>query len=113
MDARNTLSILAEELGKLLAPLEDALSSSQNFTAFMRELGWDFQLIPAPLQALASPVRAIGQQAEQVASDPSKVQDLIGLLKSFFDLVEGLENQAPGQFPPTIDVNEFRNDFPG
>src|SRR5437667_2230260 len=113
MDGRSTLSILAEELGKLLAPFGQALTSPQDFSAFMRELGWDFQVLPMPLEAFATPLQAIEEGVQQFASDPSEVQNLIELLKSFFSLLEGLKNLPPALFPPTIDINEFKNDFPG
>jgi hypothetical protein len=113
MDDRDTLSTLAEELGRLLAPLEEALSSPENFAAFMRELGWNFQVVPAPLQALAGPSGVVRQKVDEANADPSKAGDLIGVLRSLFSLIEDLATEPSGSFPATVDADEFKNDFPG
>lgn len=113
MADRDVLTILVEEFGRLLAPLGEAVSDPDNFTAFLRELGWDFALIPAPLQAFEAPLGVLGQQVEQTATNSIDVQELIGVIQSVMNLIDGIKDQSPGQFPSTIDFNEFKNDFPG
>ena len=113
MDQRNTLTSLVEELGRLIAPLKDALTSPENFAAFMRELGWDTKIIPLSLQQLVPLLDIIEQQVDEIASNNSNIQDLFGSLKSIFSSINNLKNQAPDQLPLSIDINEFKADFPG
>lgn len=111
-DQRDILTILVEELGSMFSPLTEALSDVDNFIAFMSELGWNFNMIPTPLQALVTPLGVLTQQLESEEPISLNGSELMGLVQSVFSLVEELKNKSAGEFPTTIDFNEFKNEFP-
>jgi hypothetical protein len=54
MAERGTFEALLAELGQMLLPLREALSSSQSFLGFMVQLGWVPDDVPQPLGDLRS-----------------------------------------------------------
>ena len=110
MAGKDTLAVIAEQLGLALSPLEVALSSDDNFSAFMLELGWNTATAIAAVKNLGAIATSIAGEVEN-GLDPSQAATVIGQIVNFFSAV-GQVSSTSG-LPATIDVAEFQADFPG
>jgi len=110
----DTLTELADELAALVEPLALAVGSPpESLVSFMGQLGWNTnQMIPAigDLGAIVAAVRELVEGDEGL--DPADVMQLIGKAAALFGAIRDLSNIGGG-LPGTIDLNEFKNDFPG
>jgi hypothetical protein len=110
MAGTDTLAVIAEQLALALDPLNAALSSSANFSAFMRTLGWDTSGYIAPVQNLGALATTLTSLVED-GLDPSQAAQAISQVVNLFSAVSQLSS-ASG-LPATIDEGEFTSDFPG
>ena len=110
MAGKDTLAVIAEQLGLALSPIETALISDGTFSAFMRLLGWDTAGPIAAVKNLGSIVKNILDAVED-GLDESEAGNLISQIVNLFNAVSQLSS-ASG-LPGTIDVAEFQSDFPG
>jgi hypothetical protein len=110
MADRDTLTVIAEQLGLALSPLEIVLSSDDIFSAFMLELGWDTATTIAPVKNLGSIVTTILSAVED-GLDPSQAANVISQIVNVFSAIEQLSSAS--SLPGTIDPVEFASDFPG
>ena len=110
MAGKDTLAVIAEQLGLALSPIDFALTSEGAFSAFMRLLGWDTSGYLAAVQNLGAIVKRLLNLVEG-GLDESDAADAIGQIVNFFSAVEKLS--SPGALPVTIDPTEFASDFPG
>src|SRR6516162_4357149 len=110
MAGRDTLTVIAEQLGLALSPLEVVLTSDDVFSAFMLELGWDTKTSIAAVKNLGAIATSVISQVEN-GLDASQAASVIGQIVNFFASVEKLTS-ASG-LPATIDPAEFAADFPG
>jgi hypothetical protein len=110
MAGRDTVTVIAEQLGLALSPLEIVLSSDDIFSAFMLELGWDTATTIAEVKNLGSIVTNVLSAVEN-GLDPSQAATVISQIVNLFSAVERLSS-ASG-LPATIDPVEFASDFPG
>src|SRR5215217_100627 len=102
MSERSTLTILAEEVANALAPLAEAISSPENFTAFMQELGWNLTTVPQPfrdLSAPSAPLQDIIDIVEAGTVDSSNVGDLISAIKALITALKDLKGNLTTCFP--------------
>ncbi|MFT3901542.1 MAG: hypothetical protein QM727_00040 [Niabella sp.] len=93
MDSKDTLVIIAEELGKMLQPVENAFSSPGALRDFLEELGWDLSAVPSAIQALKSPI----EQAKKLAENNNAVneagaQQLFTSVKAAFQAIANLKS---------------------
>lgn len=108
MEAKDTLVVIAEELGKALQPLVDASTSPDALRDFLEDLGWDLAAVPASVHALKAPAELairLGSENEEVGSD--EVQQMITAVRAAFealaklssagDLAADMKNELPGQ----------------
>jgi hypothetical protein len=56
MADRDTLAILAGELGQAVQPLAAALRSTAGYRDLLEDLGWSFTAVPQELESLGHPV---------------------------------------------------------
>src|SRR5664279_108094 len=110
MAGRDTLTVIAEQLGLALTPLEVMVSSDEIFSAYMLELGWDTSTSIAAIKNLGAIATSVISQVEN-GLDASQAPAVIGQIVSFFAAVEKLSS-ASG-LPATIDPAEFAADLPG
>jgi hypothetical protein len=110
MAGKDTLAVIAEQLGLALAPVDFALTSEGTFSAFMRLLGWDTAGYLGAVQNLGAIVTNLLNLVEG-GLDESDAANAISQVLNFFSAVEKLS--SPGALPATIDPTEFANDFPG
>ena len=110
MAGKDTLAVIAEQLGLALSPLGDALSDPDLFSGFMLELGWDTDTPIAAVQNLGSMVANILNLVED-GLDESQAANVISQVVNLFSAVSHLSS-ASG-LPATIDPGEFATDFPG
>ena len=110
MAGKDTLAVIAEQLGLALSPIDFALTSEGTFSAFMRLLGWDTSGYLAAVQNLGAIVKGLLNLVEG-GLDESRAVDAIGQIVNFFSAVSKLS--SPGALPATIDPTEFASDFPG
>ncbi|WP_343702775.1 DUF6603 domain-containing protein [Chitinophaga sp.] len=108
METKDTLVVIAEELGKAMQPLVSASSSPGALRDFLEELGWDLAAVPASINALKGPAELAvrkGTENEGVAADD--VQQMITAIRAAFealgnlgnagDLAAAMKNELPGQ----------------
>lgn len=106
MEAKDTLIIIAEELGKALYPIENAFSSPGALRDFFEKFGWDLAAVPSGIQALKTPV----EQARKLAdgnneANADAAQQLFTSLKAAFEAVANLKNLPvadAGQLPGLV-----------
>jgi hypothetical protein len=110
MAGKDTVAVIAEQLGLALSPIDFALTSEGTFSAFMRLLGWDTSGYLAAVQNLGAIVKGLLNLVEG-GLDESHAVDAIGQIVNFFSAVEKLS--SPGALPASIDPTEFASDFPG
>ncbi len=110
MAGKDTLTVIAEQLGLAMSPLDTALISDGTFSAFMRLLGWDTSGYIGAVKNLGSIVRNILDAVEN-GLDEAQAADVISQIVNLFSAVSQLSS-ASG-LPGTIDVAEFQSDFPG
>ena len=110
MAGKDTLAVIAEQLGLAISPIQSALEGPDEFSAFMLELGWDTATPIAEIQNLGAIANDILSAVEN-GLDESQAASVIGQLVNFFSAVSTLSS-ASG-LPATIDAAEFASDFPG
>lgn len=113
METRETLAALAEEIASVFVPLKDALATPKAFSAFMYDMGWDFAVVPQPVQDLSTPLTAVIDALEAGDISGPNVGALLGKITSLVTGIKDLATAPAGLFPPTINVNDFKNEFPG
>lgn len=109
---RETLVVLAEEIASVFIPLKDALAGPREFAAFMAELGWDILTMPAPMQSLNTTVQDIIDILEAGNLSSSTVAGLMTKITGLVGSIKNLSTNPAGWLPGTVDVNEFKNEFP-
>jgi hypothetical protein len=110
MASKDTLAVIAEQLGLALDPLNAALGTPNQFSSFMRVLGWDTSGYIAPVQNLGALATSMTNLVEN-GLDASQAPQAISQILNFFSAVSQLSTAAG--LPPTIDPGEFTSDFPG
>ncbi len=100
-DDRDIVGLIAEELGRALAPLTEAFESEDAFRALMLQLGWDLTTIPAPMAALDGPLRALGDALGSGDSD-ALLRAIGGVVTSV-----GAIGDAPAAAFPGVDLDEL------
>ncbi len=107
MEEKDTLVVIAEELGKALQPLESAATTPAALRDFLEDLGWNLTTVPASITALKAPVEQaarLGTGNTEVSSD--SVQQLITAVRAAFEGVAKLN--TAGDL-----ANDMKNDLPG
>ncbi len=110
MAGKDTLAVIAEQLGLALSPLDVALTSDEIFSAFMLQLGWDTAAAIAQVKNLGAIATSILSAVDN-GLDESQALNVISQIVNFFSAVGQLAS-ASG-LPATIDAAEFQSDFPG
>lgn len=110
MAGKDTLAVIAEQLGLALDPLNAALSSANQFSSFMKVLGWDTPDYIAAVQNLGAIATSVTNLVED-GLDAGQAAQAISQVVNFFSSVSRLSS-ASG-LPGTIDAGEFASDFPG
>src|SRR6266487_2655568 len=112
MSERDTIAVLAEEIALAFEPLSEAIGSPENFTTFMRELGWDMREIPEPIKSLATTMQDILDIVKSGEVNTSNVANLIIGIKSLINGIIQISNQPDDLFPTSVEANEFKTKFP-
>ena len=110
--ARSTLGALAQEFGDALDPLRLAFEDEDAFIGFMLSLGWNATGTIQPIQDLKGLVDGVSELIGDDGIDPARVGELVGRLDRVFSTVRGLSTISAGAVGASIDINEFRADFP-
>ncbi len=113
METRETLVALAEEIGSVFEPLQDALASQKTFTAFMYELGWDLTAIPQPMQDLSAGVTAVLDTIEAGSITGANVASFMTKITTVATDIRSLSSVSDALLPASVDATEFKNNFPG
>jgi hypothetical protein len=113
MADKDTISIIAEEIGSALTPLKDMVQTPATFVASMKTLGWDTSQVIQPVQQLISLVDPI---ITTLAGEINlgNIAQLLGQIKNLVTGIEALASQPDSVFTGlTAPASEFKNDFPG
>ncbi|MFQ5447181.1 MAG: hypothetical protein ACE5FF_09615, partial [Saprospiraceae bacterium] len=113
METRETLVTLAEEIGSVFEPLQDALVSPKAFSAFMYDLGWDMTQPPQPVQDLSAALTAVLDTIEAGNITGANVAGLLTKITTLITGIQGLASASDAVFPASVDATEFKNEFPG
>jgi hypothetical protein len=112
MSPKNTLSILAEELAKVFAPLQEALDSPEYFTVFMLGMGWNLTQIPSPVKNLVAPLTSMSKILEAGEVDIAEAVQLLNAIRVLITGINQIKGQPNNLFPASVDANQFKTEFP-
>lgn len=112
MEARDTLTLLAEEIGTVFEPLKEALESPEDFSGFMRKLGWNFTQIPGPINDIKPAVATLVDLLLNQEFDSGTVGELTTQIRTVINGIKDLNSVTNGALPNTVDKTEFKNEFP-
>jgi hypothetical protein len=112
MAARDTIAVLAEELGAALRPLAEAFASDDVFPGFMWDLGWDFETMPPAFAVLRAPSQTISDVLDQGEIDVGSAVALLDALRVLLRAIDDFGTIPDAVLPPTIDPVLFKAEFP-
>ncbi len=104
-DERDTIGVIAEELGFTLAPLVAAFSLPGALRDFLKDLGWDFGAVPPALNNLKAPAEQVLSLVQGGTIDPRQIPSLLTAIRGAFDAISNLRSAAGL-------TNDFKNEFP-
>ena len=110
--ASDIVNVLARELGRALAPLREATSSPEEFSALMLELGWSVDDIPLPIQALTSDIDQLVTALEAILDGGDSVSEFAALAQAIRDLVGSIQGLSSATFDPALAAAGFAGKFP-
>src|SRR5262245_55595495 len=113
MATANIVHLIARELGLALAPLRDAIASQAAFQAFMLELGWSVEDVPAPIQDLAAAVDRLQAALAPVVDGDGSPSDFLELLQAIRALLDAIEGLRGATFDVQLAAAGFAAKFPG
>jgi hypothetical protein len=105
MADRDTLAILAGELAFAFQPLAAALRSQAAYRDLLEDLGWNFETVPAELDALRQPVTDVMNLIANGTVGAGDIPLLLGAVKTAFVAISDLGGPSPL-------AQEFRDQFP-
>ena len=106
MSARDTLSVLAEQIALAFQPIADAFQSTGALRDFLEDLGWDFNAPPPALNALQAPVQNLFALVDKPDGlNPADLPTLITNVRAAFQGISQLESAAGL-------AADFRDEFP-
>ncbi len=112
MEAQDTLTVIAHEIGTAFMPVHDALQTPEDFVDFMKELGWNFSA-PIPVFNDMKPVlEVLKNMVENENFDASTVVQLTGQIKNVVTVIKKLSSAPVLNLPGTVDETLFRSEFP-
>ncbi|HET8922522.1 MAG TPA: DUF6603 domain-containing protein [Candidatus Acidoferrum sp.] len=112
MAADDTISVLGQEIAQAFRPLEQFLSSPDSFQAFMTQLGWKMNGIPAPIQALVSPVAQVSTNLDAIIGGDESDSRFAALIQGVVNLVQAIEGLSSAAFDPSLAADNFAAVFP-
>ncbi len=132
MSGQNTFEVILSELGRLILPLKEAISSKENFYSFMLKLGWDPDDIPQPLKDLGSGIDTLAEKLQVIigaaismsgsidSSAPSvsgsfslsDVDDLKNAIEQIINGIKEIESAPDSVIPAKLRDDSFREKFP-
>ena len=132
MSGQNTFEVFLTELGRLVLPLKEALSSKESFYSFMIKMGWSPDDIPQPLKDLGTgldtlieklqviigmAISASGSVDTHTASvsgsfSASDVEDLVNAIKEIINGIEEISGAPDTVIPAKLRDDQFREKFP-
>jgi hypothetical protein len=127
-----TFETLLSEVGKALLPLKIAISSPDNFRAFMLKLGWQADDIPQPLQDLGADLDTLFSELRKIVGDglavdgsvsldPASassnitIDDILRLKNAVEQIVNGIHDIATAPdaaIPASLRDDGFKDKFP-
>ena len=114
MADKDTISIIAQEIGSALTPLKDMVQTPAAFIASMKTLGWDASQVIQPVQQLVGLVDPIVTTLGAGEINLGNIAQLLGQVKNLISGIEALSSQPDSVFTGlTAPGSEFKNDFPG
>ena len=101
-----TRAMLADELAIALQPLHSAFESAGALRDFLEDLGWEFDVAPAAIDRLRTPV----EQVFAILNDPdgvdaSDIPRILTSVRAVLDAISGLASDAEL-------AADFKNEFP-
>ncbi len=112
MANKSTLNVIATEVGKAIAPIQTYFTSLEDFTIFMKQLGWDLSVIPTPISSLMSDVNAMIAQLNTVIGGEAELQDYEQLINTVSALTQDIRNLVNSSFDPILTLEQFAQTFP-
>jgi len=111
----NTVGVILGELSSAFRPLKDGLSSVSAFEQFMKDLGWNVDIIPPPVESIASGISTMITELENAQNNNFSASSVSNLLTAFRNVIDGIDQikTAPDALIPAILRDEnFREEFP-
>jgi hypothetical protein len=113
MADKDTLAIIAEEIGGAFEPLAEMVQTPDAFISSMKELGWDATQPVQPITDLVNLVNPIITLLETGEINFGNITQMLSLLKNLITGIEGLASKSDSLFSGiAATAAEFKNDFP-
>lgn len=127
-----TFETLLVEVGKALLPLKKAVSSPNEFFAFMLKLGWQADEIPQPLQNLGAGLDTLFSTLRKIVGDGLSVDGSVSLdsasgstnftlddilrlkqaVEQIMNGIQGIATAPDAAIPASLRVDNFKTIFP-
>ena len=104
MSNENGFRVIAEHVVRLVEPFRVALSSEEDFKAFLYRLGWSATSFPDEYKALAAQIDKVIEDIRALSNDATP-EEVIDLVKDFVPIYKAVRN--PPAAPQGVDVTLF------
>jgi hypothetical protein len=116
MAAQNdTLTKIFFELGRVLHPLEDAVSSPQAFATFAQKLGWDVDDVPQPIKDLGKNALVLNNIISDAVKGDFKLENALQIKEAISKIIQAINainTSADNLFPAKLRADNFKTVFP-
>ncbi|MEV6911465.1 DUF6603 domain-containing protein [Amycolatopsis sp. NPDC051071] len=127
-----TFEKILAEIGQALLPLRTALTSPEEFSGFLRRLGWRAEAIPQPFAELGAQVEtlydalrgllgdgginiggSVGDGGAAVSVSPDDIGRVLGAVQGVVNGIRAIKNAPPSAIPESLRADGFLEKFPG
>lgn len=106
------VGLIGRELGLAFVPLQEALSSPEEFGSLALELGWDLDEIPPPVQGLTGDIDQLLTDLDPILQGSPSITDVAALLQAVRQLIGSIQGLSGAAYDPALAAAGFANRFP-
>ncbi|MBD2769869.1 hypothetical protein IC235_18420 [Hymenobacter sp. BT664] len=112
MSKNNTIDQISVEVSKALTPLKTYVSSPEDFSVFMRQLGWNMQSIPAPIVGIATDIDNVISELDVIIGGNATSSDYINLRNAVSSATQNIRNLSNSTYDLILTAENFASKFP-
>lgn len=110
--SRGTIDILLTEIGKAFFPVENAISSLDEFQGFMLKMGWSVDSIPPAIADLGSSVAALKSAVGKITDGSSSEADIEEAINALREMINAIDDLDSAAFDASLVADNFAVEFP-